>query len=162
MGKCKKTARQHLHPRHPLVRRPHRHHLQLPRVRRNGQILQILCRAIKKAGRGRLPICFFFPPVFVQIPAFCTKRRNEHSLRLFLACRKRGDAAGTPFFASLGGCKCYALAPPPLASGCAYNLRFRIEKQMSTHSVFFLRSGCEFEGRLRIWGRVAGKIPKTY
>ena len=83
-------------------------------------------------------------------------------LRLFLACRKRGDAAGTPFFASLGGCKCCALAPPLLASGCAYNLRFRVEKQMSTHSVFFLRSGCEFEGRLRIWGRVAGKIPKTY
>ena len=77
MGKCKKTARQHLHPRHPLVRRPHRHHLQLPRVRRNGQILQILCRAIKKAGRGRLPICFFFPPVFVQIPAFCTKKGSK-------------------------------------------------------------------------------------
>ena len=88
MGKCKKTARQHLHPRHPLVRRPHRHHLQLPRVRRNGQILQILCRAIKKAGRGRLPICFFFPPVFVQIPALGTKKGSRSCFFLYLDCEK--------------------------------------------------------------------------
>lgn len=89
MGKCKKTARQHLHPRHPLVRRPHRHHLQLPRVRRNGQILQILCRAIKKAGRGRLPICFFFPPVFVQIPALGTKKGSKSCFFIYLDCEKR-------------------------------------------------------------------------
>ena len=71
-------------PRHPLVRRPHRYHLQLPRIRSNGQVLQILCRAIRKAGRGRFPICFFFPSRFVQIPAPCTKPRIRAHLAPFL------------------------------------------------------------------------------
>lgn len=104
MGKCKKTARQHLHPRHPLVRRPHRHHLQLPRVRRNGQILQILCRAIKKAGRGRLPICFFFPPVFVQIPALGTKKGSKSCFFLFTSIAKSAQAMSAYANAAGGIC----------------------------------------------------------
>ncbi len=123
---------------------------------------------VPQARRCRGYTLFYFARRMQMLracPAFACKRvewfLGGFPLRLFLACRKRGGAAGTPFFTSLGGCKCYALAPPPLASGCA------LHEVISQHKIhefplrFFLRSGCEFEGRLRIWGRVAGKNSKN-
>ena len=83
---------------------------------------------------------FFLRAASAAMPRVHPFLLRSADLRLFLACRKRGDAAGTPFFASLGGCKCYALAPPLLASGCALHEVISQHKMHEFPLRFFLRA----------------------
>ena len=103
------------------------------------------------ASLGGCKCCALAPPLLASGCALheVTSQHNIHEfpLRLFLACRKRGDAAGTPFFASLGGCKCCALAPPLLASGCA------LHEVISQHKIHEFPLRLFLAVRLRVRGQ---------